>query len=326
MRYKIFIGAVMAVAAALVSEGATSYSWKATGGGFVDFTTQAPLDGETVYLLDGNKCSPSNLVENVKAGSALSDLPFVLAKGIQQGVIYQGAEFTYANEPAGTVWSAYMAVQMERNGKRYVYVSPSVDVEGNAMGLTTAITFESQAETSGRLVEGKTYSMPGWYEVAPVVSRTICPGRGTDALEVAADSESAAITRVTVVSPNAGAVSDVDYAKYFKLNATPTTPGNYLVRAELDREALDLDKTVVSFAAQLSDLAKKAGTTVTVEIECKPGLSYRILTASAVAGPYARGETTPLTTGSKTEVKVALPEGDKAFFKIGVEACPEEVK
>ena len=318
MRYEIF-SAVMAVAVALAAEGATPYSWKATGGGFVDFTTQAPLDGEKVYLFDGSKCSPDSLIANVKAGVSLVDLPFVLAKDIEQGVIYQGVDFTYANEPPGTVWSAYMAVQMERNGKRYVYVSSSVDVLGNAMGLTSSITFErSHTETSDRLVEDDAYSTPGWYKVAQVVARTICPGTGTDALEVAADSASAAVTCVTVVSPNAEAVSDVDYAKYFKLNATPTTEGKYLVRAELDAAALDLDKTVVSFAAQLADLAQKAGTTVMVEIECKPGLSYRILTASAVTGPYEKGEAAPLSTGTKTEVKVTLPEGDKAFFKIGV--------
>ncbi len=121
-----------------------------------------------------------------------------------------------------------------------------------------------------------------------------------------------------VVSLSAAPVCGRDAAEAGRRDATPMTEGKYLVRAELDRETLDLDKTVVSFAAQLADLAEKAGTTVTVEIECKPGLSYRILTASAVNGTYEKGETTPLTTGTKTEVKVVVPEGEKAFFKIGV--------
>lgn len=326
MRRTLAIATLLAIGAGTLSAATvlpSVYTWKAMAGGFVDFSSQLPLDGERAYLFDGKAYSPNNLIKSAKCGASLADLPFVLAKPIIQGVISTGTSFQYDGEEPGVSWDAYMAVQLERDGKRFVYVSSAVDVMGTGTGLATTIAFESQGEMSGTLVETEAYSAPGWYEVG-AVSLTICPGRGTDELEVSAASANAAVGLVTVVSPDAEAVSNVDYAKYFKLKATPLSEGHYLVRAELDETALELDKTMVSFAAALSDLAKRGGTTVTVEVECKPGLSYRVLSASAVGGGYEKGRTTPLTTGAKTEVEVVVPEGDKAFFRIGVEPRPEE--
>ena len=309
------------VAMATVAGASVNYEWKSQDGGLVDPALQMPLFEAKAYLFDANVCSQGDLVEKLKKGYPLRSLPFVLAKDVAGGTIATGAAFAYDGEPVGVAWNAYMAVQLEND----VYISPAVETMGLAMGLSSVISFENLLDSSSTFVVTESYTEPGWYSFEGV-AHVLQPGKGIDELEVAAGDAATAVELVTVMSPDADIVSDADYLKYFKLTATPTTAGMYLVRAELDAEKIDLDKTVVSFAAQLADLAKKAGTTVTVEIECKPGLSYRVITASAVAGPYAKGEAAPLSTGTKTEIKVALPKGDKAFFKIGVQACPEEVK
>ena len=312
---------IAAACAATVAGASINYEWKSQDGGLVDPALQTPLDKATAYLFDANVCSQGDLVEKLKKGYQLRSLPFVLAKEVSGGTIATGASFAYDGEPVGVEWNAYMAVQVESD----VYISPAVEAMGLAMGLSSVISFENLNESCLRFVVTESYTEPGWYSFEGV-AHVLQPGQGIDELEVAADDATMAVDIVTVMSPDADIVTDADYMKYFKLTATPTTAGKYLVRAELDAAAIDLDKTVVSFAAQLADLAKKSGTAVTVEIECKPGLSYRVHTATAVGGPYAKGEAAPLSAGTKTEVKVNVPEGEKAFFKIGVEACPEEVK
>ena len=313
----------LAVLTGVASASGIRYTWKAQGGGFFDSFTQRPLDKATVYLFDAGVCSPSNLVETAKGGAALAGQPFVLAKELADGVIVSGDEFIYDGEAVGVVWSAYMATELEKDGKRYVYVSSEVEVMALDRGFPTDIAFNCQFAYASSVKDAKTHNGPGWYEVGVVsVMKTICPGKGSDEMEILATSEDTAVDLVKVVTPDAEIVSDADYAKYFKLTATPTTAGKFLVRAELDAEAIGLDKTVESFAAVLADLAQKGGATVTVEIECRPGLSYRVLSATAVSGTYAKGEATPLATGAKTEVKVDVPEGGKAFFKIEANAQP----
>ena len=314
---KRILAIAVCCAASVAGAADIHYRWKAQGGGFLDPVTQVPLDNEKVYLFDANVCSPNNLVENAKGGAPLVGQSYILAKVMTDGVIVAGDVFPYNVEAVGVVWNAYMATELERNGKRYVYVSPEVEVMGLDLGFTADIAFNNQAEYSGSVRDSESHVGPGWYEVGTAHAE-ICPGKGASGTEVSAADGDAAIGRVKVVTPDPAIVSDADYAKYFKLTVEPSTAGRYFVRAELDAEAIDLDKTVESFAARLADLAKKGGTTVTVEIECKPGLAYRVLSAIAVDGKYAEGETTPLATGTKTEVKVAVPEGDKAFFRIGV--------
>ncbi len=316
---KLSLFAVL-VGMASVAGASVNYEWKSQDGGLVDPALQMPLFEAKAYLFDANVCSQGDLVEKLKKGYPLRSLPFVLAKDVAGGTIATDTAFAYDGEPVGVAWNAYMAVQLEND----VYISPAVETMGLAMGLSSVISFENLQASSSTFVVTESYTEPGWYSFEGV-AQVLQPGQGIDELEVAAGDAATAVELVTVLSPDADVVSDADYLKYFKLTATPTTAGMYLVRAELDAEKIDLDKTVVSFAAQLADLAKKAGTTVTVEIECKPGLSYRVITASAVGGKYEKGEAAPLSTGAKTEVKVTLPKGDKAFFKIGVQACPEEV-
>lgn len=315
------IAAALAVATGALSAAGTDirYEWKATGERLLDPALKTPVDKTPAYLFDASVCSPSNLVEKLRKGCRLRSIPFVLAKEISDGVIPAGDMFAYGGEQVGVKWGAYMAVQSGSD----VYISPEVPVMGLAMGLAATITFENLGESFGRSVETPEYSEPGWYSFE-AAAPTLCPGDGIDELEVSADDAATAVNAVAVVSPDVGIVSDADYLKYFKLTATPLSEGRYLVCAELDETAIDMDKTVASFAAQLSDLAQKGGATVTVEIVCKPGLSYRVLSASAVAGPYAKGEPTPISTGDKTEVKVAVPEGGKAFFKIGIGATEKE--
>ena len=312
---KLMLGLMMAFAATatVAADANIRYEWKTQPGGLLDPALVMPLAKATAYLFDENVCSQSDLVDKLNKGYRLGSLPFVQARKVLDGAISPGDVFTYNGESSGVSWNAYMAVQLEND----VYISPAVETMGLAMGLSSVISFENLQDSSSTFVVTESYTEPGWYSFEGV-AHVLQPGKGIDELEVAAGDAATAVGLVTVMSPDADVVSDADYLKYFKLTATPTVAGMYLVRAELDAEAIDLDKTVVSFSAQLSDLAKKAGTNVKVEIECKPGLCYYVMASSAVTGPYVNGETTPLTTGAKTEVKVALPEGDKAFFKIGV--------
>ena len=298
------------------------YTWKAQGGGLLNPFTREPMDKATVFMFDANIHSADKLVANAKAGAPLADQPFVLAKEITDGVIASGDVFAYADEAVGVEWEAYMAIELEKNGKRYVYVSSEVRVTGLDLGFPADITFGDQFAYACFVKEN---GGPGWYEVGVVNAvKTICPGTGKDEIEISAVSADAAVGLVKVMAPAAATVSDADYAKYFKMTAMPLSEGKYLVRAELDATSIELDRTVVSFAAQLSSLAQKVGTTVTVEIECKPGLSYRVIAASEACGPYANGEATQLATGEKTEVKVKVPEGDNAFFRIGAMTKPVE--
>ena len=219
---KNILAIAVCCAASVAGAADIHYRWKAQGGGFLDPVTQVPLDNEKVYLFDANVCSPSNLVENAKGGAPLVGQSYILAKAMTDGVIAAGDEFPYDVEAVGVVWNAYMATELERNGKRYVYVSPEVEVMGLDLGFTADIAFNNQAEYSGSVRDSESHVGPGWYEVGTMYDE-ICPGKGTAEAEVSAADGNAAISRVRVVTPDPAIVSDADYAKYFKLTVESST-------------------------------------------------------------------------------------------------------
>jgi len=304
------------------------YTWKAMGGGLALKDVPGATSNAVAFLYDASKCSQSNLVALVKDGKRMADTTFVLSLAIKDGKIPTSGAFSYGGEPVGVTWNAYLALRVERpDHSEFLYISTPVAVMGTAVDVTQ-IAFEDQSAYSGTYLEDDDYVGPGWYSVDPVPVRALMPSAGEVDREVVATSEDEALDKVIILGPGEAIVSAADYAKYFKLTATPKSEGLYLVHAELDVKAIELDKSVSSFAAKLAEVAASGTTTVTVEIDGKSGLYYRVLVSSEPNGTFgaATGDTGTMATGAKASVPVTGPSAEKGFFKVEVMAAPAEGK
>jgi len=313
---KLTILALLALAglSSLAVDTACSYRWRATAGGVVPPGATGQLESGTVYLFDANKCPETNVLAFVRNGTPLSGMEFVIGKELAEGLVLTGDAFSYAGEELGVVWDAYMVVATDT----HVFFSDRRTICGVAAGATD-IAFDSQTENSANVfAKGADYAGPGWYECEAVPLVELLPSSGTNEATVEAADATAATKRIKILSVDTTIVSDVDYAKYFKLVATPLSAGTYQVKAELDKDKIDFDKSLVSFAAQLAEIARSGETTVTVTIECKPGLCYRVKAASVVTGTYEDGAKSEPAAGDEVQIEVPKPSSGQGFYRLEV--------
>jgi len=293
-----------------------SYRWRATAGGMVPPGATEQFASGTVYLFDANTCSESTVLELVRGGTPLERTSYVIGKPLSDGLVPTSDVFGYDGEPTGQVWNAYMVVATDT----HVFFSDRRPTCGVCL-VWTDIAFESQADCSTN-VYAKTDAFvgPGWYAADLQKMVSLDPGSGVPGATVTAADATAATNRVKVLSVDTAIVSDADYAEYFRLVATPQSAGTYLVKAELDAEKIELDKSLDSFAAQLAEIAASGETTVTVTIECKPGLCYRVKAASAMTGTYEAGTKSELAPGDEVDIAVPKLTGGQGFYKLEASA------
>jgi len=289
-----------------------SYRWRATAGGIVPPGASAQLGSGTVYLFDANKCPETNVLALVRGGTPLSGTDFVIGKGLTDGLILTGTSFSYGGEALGVAWDAYMVVATDS----HVFFSDRRSICGVAVDATD-IAFDSQEENSANvLAKDADFIGPGWYAYDKASLVELSPSSGSNEATVEAADATAAIGRVKILSVDTTIVSDADYAKYFKLVATPLSAGTYQVKAELDKDKIDFDKSLVSFAAQLAEIARSGETVVTVTIECKPGLCYRVKAASVVTGTYEDAEKSEPAEGDEVQIEVPKKSAEKTFYRL----------
>lgn len=303
-------------------------------------------DNTKVYVFDGNKVSQQELLIALNAGKAVSEMQHVAEVAFEDDGCIYNAEFTYTGEPAGTAWPLYIAC-VWGNGIDSVFISPvamaaEMAMAGVALPVTIGDSEELSKNTPSASLAWRDPADPAtsdpsvWYLVRDGEMLTLRPwkvGGGTGETEVPSElvegvKDFAELVRVE--SPEATAISDDDYRKYFMLSTSAQKndlSGTTTLRygATLDPDKVQIEKSAASFAAGFSAFA--AGETEGVTLDTLPGLYYTVRFGSQLGALELPAEPgfRKLALGSSTELPLPRPkaaegEPDAAFYRLVISA------
>ena len=131
-----------------------------------------------------------------------------------------------------------------------------------------------QIKTAGTSANNGGGGTAYWHRFAriePGESPTLCPGLGKSSFAFRAETMTemdAALRSVRIETPDPDIVSGADYASYFTFRTEPLGDNRYLLAAELDPDAVEVESVVAQLAAQLP--------CETAELTGCPGLWYSV--------------------------------------------------
>ena len=175
-----------------------------------------------------------------------------------------------------------------------------------------------QLKTAGTSANNDGGGTAYWHRFAriePGESPTLCPGLGQASFTFVAENPvemDAALRSARIETPDPDIVSGADYASYFTFRTEPLGNGRYLLAAELDPDAVEVETATAQLAAQLPcENAQLTG--------C-PGLCYEVEQAARLEDLDGRAiKTKPVRAGGDGSVPLSInPFEGAGFYRLRV--------